>query len=305
MNVKQNVYKRRQLRIRELQTRASQRPPLSNPPESSEDKAGEQRSQRHPSLLSDPGDPDSRLEPPSDDPEYVWKLKERELLQGLKSRRTDFGGADDGREHPPRGQAGRRWLAQLWIACLMFVAVVVMFSLEHPLAKRGQNLVVRLLTNELDFAAVAAWYEKTFSGFPSILPAFSPSAKQPATRTSGDWPAFLSPVQGEILIPFDFLQQGITLGTAANARVVAIDEGRIVSVVESDSGDYSVTIQHPGGYRSTYGRLQPVRWVEGDWLEAGDYIGLAASDGAGGGMVYFALMKDKRYIDPAEVVSFD
>lgn len=305
MNVKQNVYKRRQLRIRELQARASQRPPLSDPTESLEMKAEEPQSRFHSPLLTDSGGPDSRSEPPFDDPEYVWKLKERELLRGLKQRRTGFGGEDGGSAHPPWAHAGRRWLAQLSVACLLFVAVAILFNLEHPLAKRGQHLVVRMMTKELDFSAVAAWYENSFSGFPSILPAFSPSARQPAAKTSGDWPAFLSPVQGEILIPFDVLQQGITLGTAANARVVAIDEGRVVSVVESDAGDYSVTIQHPGGYRSIYGRLQPVRWVEGDWLEAGDVIGMVASDGAGGGIVYFALMKDKRYLDPAEVVSFD
>ncbi|MNN94386.1 hypothetical protein D3C81_2129970 [compost metagenome] len=43
-----------------------------------------------------------------------------------------------------------------------------------------------------------------------------------------------------------------------------------------------------------------------DWVQSGDAVGwLEETENASVPLLFFAIMKDKTYIDPAEVVSFD
>ena len=71
-----------------------------------------------------------------------------------------------------------------------------------------------------------------------------------------------------------------------------------------DDTGYTVTVKHSGGYRSTYGFLEPEDWQTGDWVKAGEVLGIAEKAGEVS-RLYFALMKDQQFIDPTEVIAFD
>lgn len=279
------------------------------------------------------------------DPEYVWKMRQKEWLEQI-SFSTDeeppsgFGGGSGGR----LGSSARKFAAQLLVSALLFALIWGLFQLRQPWAIHGQAAVREALTRDFPFAAVAAWFEEEFSGAPSFLPAFlfKRDADKVNARLTRD---FVSPVKGTVEVPFSPRHPGVVLETAPGASVFAIDTGRVIFSGVRDDWGPTLVIQHADGYRSTYGRLSAARLERGDWVKAGEWIGQTstgrasprdAADADSGdasgrddgsrqnlqnrlqgegpqaegaaksaGRFYFAVMKDNEYLDPAEVVSFD
>ncbi|MNW08820.1 Stage IV sporulation protein FA [compost metagenome] len=89
-------------------------------------------------------------------------------------------------------------------------------------------------------------------------------------------------------------------------QVKSTKTGRVVSVSRDALTGMTVVIQHAGGYESLYGHLDEPFVEKGDWVESGDVIGLLPSKSSPPyATLYFALKINDRYIDPAELISFD
>lgn len=315
MEVKANVQKRRQDRIRELQSRP-----------------GATRTGKAAGGFADPKEPVPELETARErereqllyvrgsldythggDPEAAWKEREKELLRQLDrpddETNGSYGGQGSRRDYGSYRGGGplRRLLAVKTVAALLlFGAAWAMFHTDHPLAQKGKRLITAALTEEMDFGRVAAWYDKTFSGSPSLLPAFG--SKQEATKVQASVAAsrFVRPVKGKVSGAFTESGQGVWLDTKPDAHIAAMDEGRIEYAGERADTGHTVIIQHAGGLRTTYGGLKPTKWEAGDWVKAGDVIGTAGGEASGGrGSVFIAVMLDQRYVNPSDVVAFD
>ncbi|MDF9844001.1 MULTISPECIES: M23 family metallopeptidase [unclassified Paenibacillus] len=227
------------------------------------------------------------------DPEVLWKQNRGGWM--------DEGG-DGGR---PRFTAGliRRTVASV----LVFGAVWGIFLAREPWAVKAQAFITDALSNDMDFAAVQVWYETHFNGAPSFIPIFGED-EVPAEKVSTAH-TLSAPLTGSILRSFADTLYGVEImpesDSSGNVTVKSVDTGRVLSVSKEAQGGIRIVIRHTGGLTAEYGHLSGTRLSADDWVESGDTVGWMQETESGAPLLFFAVMKDKTYIDPAEVVSFD
>lgn len=315
MEVKANVQRRRQSRIRELQSRSLEHGEGAGGPGQAEASGGQQ---------SGGGEQVSGLPlymrgqqeaAHGGDPEVAWKERQRQLLAWYaEEERRDPGdgglytGSEsrDGGRNWGRGPFFRLFRIKLILAFIIFAAVWGIFRWDSGWAREVQAVVAKALTQEMDFSQAAAWYQKTFSGAPSFLPAFGD--KQNAVKVQGPRQASLlvQPVRGTVVKPYSDKQEGIWIAVKPSAQVAAMDQGRVEFAGEKQGTGYTVIVRHSDGIRATYGGLSAASWQTGDWVKAGEVIGSVLSEsGSVSANVFLAVMKDDRYLDPLDVVTFD
>lgn len=111
-------------------------------------------------------------------------------------------------------------------------------------------------------------------------------------------PCWTPPVAGRITDPFRAPacrycagNRGLEYVVGSNAAVRAVTAG-VVTWAGSVAGIRYVVVQHPNGWRVTYGRL------DSSSLRIGDLVVRRSLIGAASGSFYFGLRIDARYIDP-------
>ncbi|MEX2461502.1 MAG: M23 family metallopeptidase [Paenibacillaceae bacterium] len=193
------------------------------------------------------------------------------------------------------------------ISFVLFISVWGLFRLHTPWAMKGQGVIRSTLSQEIAFRSVSAWYEHTFSGAPSFIPSLhSPSGEAAKKVNASGQKSFFIPVYGKVVVPYSTRHQAIVLQTQANALICAIETGRVLFAGLREDTGYTVTIQHAGGFQSTYGMLQPTSWKKDDWIKLGEVVGKAATPkGQTKGNIVLALMKSGEYINPTDVISFE
>ena len=146
-------------------------------------------------------------------------------------------------------------------------------------------------------------------------------SEEPPVEELGHRLAVVSPLQGEAVAVFsmDKLQynettgdwrthDGLDIAAPAGTTVSAACSGTVVSVQEDDLMGHMVTVEHGGGYRSTYASLQPeIRVQEGDYVSAGEVLGVVGNssliESGQGAHLHFAVTKDGTPMDPREFLA--
>ncbi|MDF2964226.1 MAG: peptidase [Paenibacillus sp.] len=234
------------------------------------------------------------------DPEYVWKRKlNRDIAERVQDYEYDDGG---GGFMPTR----RNIRTKLVISCILFAAVWGMFQTDHPWANKGKAFVTSALSEPFDFQPVALWYERQFGGAPTLLPALNPVKQEEAQKVTADSKHYFVPVKGKIIAPFEPSRLGLTLETKADATVAAMDTGLVVYAGSKEDTGYTVIIRHTNGLQSVYGWIEQGKVELNDWIKGGETIGTVSKNNSKqSGYLYFAVSKDNRFLNPADVVSFD
>lgn len=336
MEVKANVQRRRQSRLRELQSHSpGQAGGTAAPGQAGPPAAGAgypplpDRRTGLPvpdmgGVRGGPGDPVPGLplymrgQQDADhggDPELAWKERQKQLLAwyaedersrepGSREYSGNYGRDNGG--HSGQGPFFRLFRAKLVLAVILFAAVWGVFQWNANWAREAQTVVVKALTHEMDFSLAAAWYQNTFSGAPSFLPAFGERQNAVKVQAPPHASLLVQPVRGTVIKPYSDKQEGIWLAVKPDAQVAALDQGRVEFAGEKEGYGYLVMVRHSDGLRASYGGLRPAQWQTGDWVKAGEVIGNALSgDGSSTANVYLAVMKDERFIDPLDVITFD
>ncbi|WPZ17545.1 M23 family metallopeptidase [Geobacillus subterraneus] len=184
-------------------------------------------------------------------------------------------------------------------ACLVLVTAILF---KHPSAslEPARQFVARTMETEFQFAAVSAWYEKTF-GEP--LAFFAPK-KETKTETAS---SYAVPVSGRVLESFDENGQGVMIETVSEAKVEAMKEGIVTFAGTKEKLGKTVIIQHADGSETWYGHLSTISVKLYDFIEMGKEVGTAqASDkDKQKGLFYFAIKQGDKFIDPIQVISFE
>lgn len=231
--------------------------------------------------------------PPEPDPEAMWKQQ--------RGGWVDEGGGDK-----PGFVSGfmRRFIASI----IVFGAVWGIFAIKEPWALKAQAFISDALSRDMDFAAAQVWYEEHFSGAPAFIPMFG-DKEEPAEKVTAK-SELRSPIEGRIVLPFETALKGVEImpneKSSGTLTVKSIDTGRVLSVSKETQGGIRITVRHTGDITAEYGHLSGTRLAADDWVQSGDNIGwLQGTEKSVVPLLFFAVMKDKTYIDPAEVVSFD
>ena len=96
---------------------------------------------------------------------------------------------------------------------------------------------------------------------------------------------------------------GIDICAGAGTQVVAAASGTVIAVGEDDRLGVNISIEHAGGYVTTYASLHPETLVAvGDKVSAGDVIGTVGNtsltEAALGAHLHFSVTKNGELIDP-------
>ena len=230
---------------------------------------------------------------PELDPETLWK-------QQRGGWRDEGGGGTPGFA----GGLIRRTVASV----LVFGAVWGIFMAREPWAVRAQDFITDALSNDMDFAAAQVWYETHFNGAPSFIPSFGDD-EVPAQKVSASH-TLSAPLEGSVVQSFASTLKGVEImpvaDSSGNVTVKSVDAGRVLSVSKEAQGGIHVVIRHTGSLTAEYGHLSGTRLSADDWVQSGDTVGwMQETESKSAPLLFFAIMKDKTYIDPAEVVSFD
>lgn len=301
MDVKSNVKKRRAERIRQLtmEDAVGPLPPDQGWGSAPGRAAAPPRTKPWPvSAGQDDTDPD---------PELLWK-RGQGRWQDPYAGAYGSGKGDDELMGPGPGKRSTFWFAmfvRLVISTLLFAAIWGMNRYEPAWATPIRAFIAKSLTVEMDFQAAQAWYERNFGGAPSLIPIFKTNEDH-GLRVGGA-AGFSLPIEGSLASPFALSLKGVEIiPDTGSLQVKAIETGRVLRVAREAETGQTVTVQHAGGYVSVYGHLEQISVEKGDWLEGGDVLGsLPPRTQSPLPTLYFAIKKDDRYIDPADVIPFD
>jgi stage IV sporulation protein FA len=233
------------------------------------------------------------------DPEYVWNRKWKEEFSN-----PDYNSNDDGGS--PFRPRMKTFFLKLWISCAIFASIWTLFQLNHPWANIGKSYISSALHDPFDFRAVSLWYERELGGNPSLLPAWLPGKQQEAQKVTADTKHYFPPVKGMVIASYEPSRLGITLETKPDATVAAFDTGLIIYTGNKDDTGYTIIIRHTNGLQSVYGWIEQSEVELNDWIKGGETIGTVSKNSSKhAGYLYFAVSKDNRFINPADVVGFD
>ncbi|AIQ14079.1 M23 family metallopeptidase [Paenibacillus durus] len=229
------------------------------------------------------------------DPEKLWKERHR-----------NWDGEGERERQKPRFLSG--FIRRTMISGLLFGAVWGIFTVQQPWAYRAQNFITGVLSKDMDFTAARVWYERYFDGAPAFIPIFGDGEE--TTRKVSALHKLSSPIAGSIVRPFASTLKGVEImpavDEAGSAVVKSIDMGRVLSVSREAEGGIRVTVQHSGGITAEYGHLYGTKLKADDWVQSGDTVGwMEETNASSPKLLYFAVMRDKAYIDPAEEIGFD
>ncbi|GAA0355069.1 peptidoglycan DD-metalloendopeptidase family protein [Caldalkalibacillus horti] len=225
-----------------------------------------------------------------------------QLPMRKKDKNEAFYGMMVGSDLEQREDTG---LFSLWIYKLMITLVIIggtyfIMSSTSPELANSQDFIQDVFHREFNVEGVMAWYENRTGETLSFLPKL-------INRTNSDEQGYGVPVSGgHVVSGFGQDQQGIIVGTHTELPIEVIKEGYVTSVQDIQGIGATVVIDHGDGEESWYGQLQNIQVQPNDWLEQGHIIGYTRiSEENGQGVFYFALRKDREFVDPVEVIPFD
>ncbi|MDQ0110842.1 M23 family metallopeptidase [Paenibacillus harenae] len=249
------------------------------------------------------------------DPEVAWKTNPNPWASWREDARfgehkTFIKSSYDPTRHaksPRKNPFRREFMWKVAIAVLLFGGVWAMFNNDSEWSLQGQAIVKNALTEEIDFAAAAAWYKETFAGAPSFIPIFEDNPDEAIGADGTVRLPVVAPLQdGALVRTFAELLNGVELAGASEETVVAVETGQVILLTDGDDKGASIVIQHANKRVSVYGKLGETTVKADDWVEAGDPIGkLLKSKGTEPSLLYFAVMENDEYVDPLDVIPFD
>lgn len=131
----------------------------------------------------------------------------------------------------------------------------------------------------------------------------------------------VAPLNGEVLTAFSAdelvynptladwrTHEGLDISAKPGTTVLAASHGTVSAVADDPLMGTYVTIDHDGGYQTTYANLQETPTVTvGEYVSAGQVIGAvgmtAAAEAAQSPHLHFAVAKDGGTMDPSEFLN--
>ncbi|MFS0672938.1 peptidoglycan DD-metalloendopeptidase family protein [Ornithinibacillus sp. 179-J 7C1 HS] len=178
---------------------------------------------------------------------------------------------------------------------MLFFSIAIIWQNDAKIFDAPKEWTSNMLTEEFPFASVYKWYNETL-GTPL---GFSPDNSDDSEEVS-----LALPVSGNVIETFQVNGKGIMIAPTETTSVTALREGVVVFSGNKPDTDKTVVIQHADGSTSTYGFLSSIDvhlyQIINNHQRLGEFTPTEANE-----MVYFAIEKDNKYVDPVQVIEVD
>lgn len=174
----------------------------------------------------------------------------------------------------------------------------------------GENLVDSNLFKQMDTleGIVSVEFENSVADSLLRLKIESENTNTTSDKIEFQSDFFISPVNGKISKSMNvkIKHYGVDIVTAENEPIKAVLEGLVLFSGWTDKTGYVLILQHPNNLVSAYKHCATVLKNEGDFVEAGDPIGIVGNTGefTDGPHLHFELWQNGIALNPQEFISF-
>ena len=197
-----------------------------------------------------------------------------------------------------------------WQALAALMIFFVILGASQSKLERAEDLVAmvrRAVENDITYDDVKAWV----ANLPEIVSTVAgfDLEKFWARGVIGKQSTLIWPCEGEVVSYFGWrsnpdsqgmsLHQGIDIAAEEGTQVVAVAEGIVTSVRQSDSYGLMVEIEHSQGFSSVYAHLGTVSVMKDQKIRQGEALGTVGKIGnATGPHLHFEIRKEGLEVDP-------
>ncbi|MBY6035319.1 M23 family metallopeptidase [Fictibacillus nanhaiensis] len=196
-------------------------------------------------------------------------------------------------------------LMQIMFSIILFLIVGIIFKNHGEQTAKAQNFIKHIYEEEFHFAAAKDWYENQFGKPLALLPKDKLQNSPNSEKVSE---VYAVPADGKVYETFTTNGKGIIIETGKNESVETAKEGYIVFAGKKEDLGFTVIIQHSDEQESWYGDLKEIdKSIKlYNYVDSGTRLGkVSENDGGKTGKFYFAIKKDKSFIDPSKVIDID
>lgn len=196
-------------------------------------------------------------------------------------------------------------LMQIMFSIILFLIVGIIFKNSGEHTAKAQNFIKHVYQDEFQFAAAKDWYEDKFGKPLALLPKDKLQKEQKTEEVSE---VFAVPANGKVFETFSTNGKGIVIETGKEEDVETAKDGYVVFAGKKDDLGLTVIIQHSDEQESWYGNLKEIdKSIKlYNYVDSGTRLGKVSENEDGkSGKFYFAIKKDKSFIDPSKVIDID
>ncbi|WP_431804712.1 peptidoglycan DD-metalloendopeptidase family protein [Halobacillus andaensis] len=191
------------------------------------------------------------------------------------------------------GKASSVLRVQAIASALFFLVILVSEQSQTAIAEAPRQWVSSQLQEEFPFAKATAWYSDRFGG---PLQLVEPKKEKAAEEAA-------LPVNGVVTQPFENHGKGIIMSIEKGEEVKAVKGGTVIFAGNDPETEKTIIIQHEDGTNTTYGLLSSIDVHLYEHIPSHETIGTL--DEKETNEFFFAVEKDKQYLDPIEVIKVD
>ncbi|HHX10102.1 MAG TPA: M23 family metallopeptidase [Firmicutes bacterium] len=199
------------------------------------------------------------------------------------------------------------WAWQTLVALMIFFLILGASRSNLTAAEDLVAMAKEAVDEDITYDEVKAW----IANLPEIVSRVAAFDIERfwARGVVGRQSSLIWPCEGEVVSYFGWrtnedsqgmsLHQGIDIAAEEGSDVVAVAEGMVTSVRQSDSYGLTVEIEHSQGFSSVYAHLGTVSVMKDQKVKQGEVIGTVGKTGnATGPHLHFEIRKEGLEIDP-------
>lgn len=215
-------------------------------------------------------------------------------------------------EHPAKPVQGipkkkGTFLLKMTIASMILLLSIAFHRGLIPVKKGWEQNVSQTLWTDFQFSRVQKWYEQKTNGNPlALLTLPFVNKSSDTTKTSSQSTNFELPVNGQVTKTYNKETNGITIRAQKDTAIKAIEDGVVTFSGKKEDTGNTIIIQHANGTESLYGNVSSVTVEPYQQVKKGEKVAeIHPANDELYGVFYFALKKNKHFIDPLQVIPFD
>jgi stage IV sporulation protein FA len=221
----------------------------------------------------------------------------------LKEKGIVVSSEDSEKSHPLFNR--HALLMQIMFSIILFLIAGIIFKNNGEHTAKAQNFIKQIYEDEFQFAAAKDWYEDKFGKPLALLPKDKIQKDEKKEEVSE---VFAIPADGKVYETFSTNGKGIWIETGKEENVETAKDGYVVFAGKKEDLGYTVIIQHSDEQESWYGDLKEIdKSIKlYNYVESGTRLGeVSENDDGKSGKFYFAIKKDKSFIDPSKVIDIE